>query len=915
MNKYQTLEHYFGYKTFRRGQEKIIDAILNGDDVLGIMPTGAGKSICYQIPALMLDGITIVISPLISLMKDQVSSLIQSGINAAFINSTLTQRQTELALTRAANGFYKIIYVAPERLETSAFMRFASSANISMVVVDEAHCVSQWGQNFRPSYLHISEFIKALPHRPIAAAFTATATDKVRDDIVELIGLNSPKITTTGFDRPNLYFEVTKPVDKMAALTSYLMLNRGKSGIVYCSTRKQVDDVYETLSIEGWNAGKYHAGMTDSERDSMQEAFIRDEINIMVATNAFGMGIDKSNVAFVVHYNMPKNMESYYQEAGRAGRDGQPAECVLFYNYKDVTINQFLIEKSFEDNPDFDEETAENLKNNELELLKQMTFYSTSKYCLRRFMLRYFGEHPEFQNCGSCSNCTQPHTDVEARDITLEAQKILSCIKRMGERQTKWVIIDILRGSENNRVQLCGGNRQSTFGIMKDCGSRELGLMIDSLIADKYISEAEDGSLGWGMNARGVIYSGMRVTIKALRLSEAQPTASDESNITYDIDSELFSRLKALRTKVADINGVPPFVIFSDATLRDMCAKMPTNEAQFQTVYGVGRVKTEKFGRRFIDEIQHYCDESGAAPKTSEPIDNKKKELKPKKPKKPKYEKAANQPDIHLKKSDNGDYILPDEVDKDLFTALRELRADLAFDYGVQTSNFANIDALAQISADMPATLAELRRMGILPPQTEAVCGQAFVNAVREHLKQIGRIPDEPSDCIINIDKALLKKLKALRKKISSSIYTPQNRIMSDYTLEKMSEIKPIMRSQLLENIYLGNSKCLIFGRIFLEEIRAYAGIGDNIFNGFEGAPEIDRGLFIKLAELRHSLAKKQEKPDLSVFSDYTLYDLCVKLPQNEEDLKAVYGIGDVKCRLYSGELIGCIKRNMKKGG
>lgn len=898
MDKYQTLEHYFGYKSFRNGQENLIDGILVGRDVLGIMPTGAGKSICYQIPALMFDGITLVISPLISLMKDQVSALVQSGVSAAFINSTLTPRQSELALYRAANGIYKIIYVAPERLTTNSFLEFARNADISMVVVDEAHCVSQWGQNFRPSYLKIAEFVGALSRRPITAAFTATATSRVRDDIINLLQLHSPEITTTGFDRSNLYFEVSKPKDKFTALTSYLSMNRGKSGIIYCSTRKLVEEVADRLNESGWNVGKYHAGMPDSERSRVQDLFIRDECPVIVATNAFGMGIDKSNVSFVVHYNMPKNMESYYQEAGRAGRDGEPAECILLYSGQDVNINKFLIEKSFENNSEFDEDTAEVLKANELELLRQMTFYSTSKYCLRKFMLKYFGEYTEYENCGNCSNCTQPHTDFEARDITVEAQKILSCIKRMGEKQTKWVIIDVLRGAENNRVELCGGNKQSTFGIMKDSSSREIEIMIDSLIGDKYISEESDGTLGWGINARGVIYSGMRVTMKTHKTDDIHKQIADEKKIGKNANPELLQRLKELRKKVAAMNGVPAFVIFSDATLRDMAEKMPTSEAQFQTIYGVGRVKTEKFGRKFMDEIESFLDESGVSPS-------------PSKPKKKTSNKAPNSPNIHLSKDEKGNYILPPEVDGDLFAALRTLRADLSSDFGIQSNLLASTDALAQISAEKPVTLAGLKALGILPPRTELICGDEFVRTVREHLEKQGAEISEECDCPINPDYALLGILKELRKKISNCIYTPHNRIISTPTLEKMSELKPMTRSQLVEKIYLGNSKCLVFGQAFVEKIREYVGETEQP-DGFDGAPQADGVLFLRLAELRHKHALKEDKSDIAIMSDYTLYDMCIKKPQNEEDFRTVYGIGEFKSAKYCAEFTRCIAEYLR---
>lgn len=912
MDKYQALEHYFGYKSFRDGQEKLIDGILSGKDVLGIMPTGAGKSICYQIPALLFKGITLVVSPLISLMKDQVSALVQSGVSAAFINSTLTPKQSELALCRAEKGIYKIIYVAPERLETNSFLEFAKKADISMVVVDEAHCVSQWGQNFRPSYLKIAEFVRLLNKRPVTAAFTATATDRVRDDIINLLELKSPEVTTRGFDRSNLYFEVIKPKDKFTALLSYLSMNRGKSGIVYCATRKLVEEVADNLNENGWNAGKYHAGMSDRDRSSAQDLFIRDERPIMVATNAFGMGIDKSNVSFVVHYNMPKNMESYYQEAGRAGRDGEPAECILLYGGSDVRLNRFLIEKSFENSDEFDEQTAEALKSNELELLKQMTFYSTSKYCLRRFILKYFGERPDFENCGNCSNCTQPHTDFETHDITVETQKILSCLKRMGERQTKWVIIDILRGVENNRVELCGGNKQSTFGIMRSVSSREIEIMIDSLIGDKYINEGGDGVLSWGMNARGVIYSGMRVTLKIHKTDEVQRQIADEKKIGENANPELLGRLKELRRKVADMNGVPAFVIFSDATLRDMSAKMPTNEAQFQSVYGVGRVKTEKFGRKFMDEIEKFCAESGSASKLSEYRTEAEHKEKSHKAKKSSENKAVNSPEIHLNKGEDGNYILPPEVDGDLFASLRTLRADLSSDFGIQSQSLASTDALAQICADKPCTLAKLHEMGILPIRTELICGDTFVCAVRKHAERAGEKISEECDCNISPDDTVLEKLKELRKKISDYVYTPQNRIISTPTLEKMSELKPVTRSQLVEKIHLGNSKCLIFGQVFVDEIRKCTGETD-LPDGFEGAPTADDTLFLRLAELRHKYALRQEKSDISVMSDYTLYDMCIKKPQNEEDFRAVYGIGEFKSNKYGADFIKCISDYEKK--
>ena len=906
MTKAETLEHYFGYKTFREGQETIIDRLLSGNDAVGIMPTGAGKSICYQVPALMMEGITLVISPLISLMKDQVSALVQSGVSAAFINSTLTPRQSDLALSRAANGAYKIIYVAPERLTAPSFLDFAMNADISMVVVDEAHCVSQWGQNFRPSYLKIAGFIQSLRKRPVAGAFTATATKKVRDDIVELLGLASPLVTATGFDRPNLYFEVVKPKDKFSALTAYLDLNRGKSGIIYCSTRKAVEEVCDRLNENGWNAARYHAGLSDAERNEAQELFIKDEKPVIVATNAFGMGIDKSNVSFVVHYNMPKNMESYYQEAGRAGRDAQPAECILLYSSQDVRINRFLIEKSFEDlsNTELDAETAEKLKENELELLRQMTFYCASKYCFRKFILKYFGEPPAFENCGNCSNCTKAHTEFESADVTIEAQKILSCIKRMNESQTRWVIIDILRGTLNNRVELCGGNRQSTFGVMRDAGSREIDRIIDSMISDKYISEAPDGTLRWGSGARGVIYSGMRVTVKKQISSDDDKRKEDA--IGLHADPELLSRLRALRAEVASIKGVPPYIIFTEASLRDMAEKKPTSEAQFRKIYGVGSVKTEKFGRKFIDEIEAYLSEHGiprADSSESTPLFPKKKKTA-----RSGRNSAPNSPNIHLSKDADGKYILPPEADGELFTALRTLRADLSSDYGIQSNVLVSTDALAQLCADKPLTLEKLRQMGILPPTTVEYCGDLIVLCIRDHIENKGDVISEPCDCSIHPDMTLFGLLMKLSREISGRIYTPVNRIISEPTLKKMSEIKPVTRFQLMEKLHIGNSKSLVFGRLFINAMREYTGEKSQS-DGFDGAPEADRELFIKLAELRHRFAMREDKTDLSVMNDYTLYDICIKRPQNSEDFRAIYGIGEFKSQKYADAFIAEVNR------
>lgn len=465
MTQYEILKQYFGYDTFREGQDVLIESILNGRDVLGVMPTGAGKSLCYQIPALMMDGITLVISPLISLMKDQVSNLNQVGILAAFINSSLTASQYYRVLELARAGKYPIIYVAPERLMSEDFLKFALDAQvkISMVAVDEAHCVSQWGQDFRPSYLKIVDFINRLPVRPVVSAFTATATAEVRDDIMDILMLRDPTVMTTGFNRPNLYFSVQTPKDRYAAMVNFLERHRGESGIVYCLTRKVVEEVCGQLIKDGFLATRYHAGLGDEERRNNQEDFIFDRAQIMVGTNAFGMGIDKSNVRFVVHYNMPKNMESYYQEAGRAGRDGEPAECILLYGGQDVVTNQFFIDNN-QDNEALDSMTREIVMERDRERLRKMTFYCFTNECLRDYILRYFGEYGS-NYCGNCSNCL---SQFETVDVTGIARGLMGCVESCRQRYGTNVIIDTVRGANTAKIRNYRMDENSLRGTGKN---------------------------------------------------------------------------------------------------------------------------------------------------------------------------------------------------------------------------------------------------------------------------------------------------------------------------------------------------------------------------------------------------------------------------------------------------------------
>ncbi len=607
-DKHSILSTYFGYSTFRTGQEQIIDAVLQGRDALAIMPTGAGKSLCFQVPALLLSGITLVISPLISLMTDQVNALRQMDIHAAFLNSSLTVVQQRKVLDNAESGEYKIIYVAPERLLTPDFLAYSAATDIAFVCVDEAHCVSQWGQDFRPSYLHIHEFIATLPNRPIVGAFTATATARVREDITSLLDLQNPEIVATGFDRANLYFEVQSPKSKFAALERFLDSRKEKSGIVYCSTRKTVEDTCQKLNAAGYNATRYHAGLTDLERRTNQEDFQVDNAKIMVATNAFGMGIDKSNVAFVVHFNMPKNMESYYQEAGRAGRDGSSAECLLLYSGQDVITNQFFIDKSGE-NESMDAESLATFKKNERERLKQMTFYCNTQDCLRGFILKYFGDNAS-NHCGNCGSCLQ---NFDKKDITVDAQKILSCVKRMGEKYGVKLLVDTLRGLKNERINALGFDALPTYGIMKDISEKQLREMISFLLADGYLASTDDEYpiIHLTPTSKEILFCGKTL---AMNLScDVEPTSKmRREKSDTSANPRLFSKLQALRSQLAKAQSVPAYTIFPDATLHEICVRLPRDKRQMLEISGVGMVKFERYGDLFLDVVNESIDDGSA---------------------------------------------------------------------------------------------------------------------------------------------------------------------------------------------------------------------------------------------------------------------------------------------------------------
>lgn len=598
MTAIEVLKKYFGYDNFRAGQAEIISHILKKEDCLGIMPTGAGKSICYQIPAMVFDGITVVISPLISLMKDQVDSLNQIGIPATYINSSLTESDYLQTIQNIYHRIYKIIYVAPERLFSDTFINMLNFLDISMIAIDEAHCVSQWGHDFRPSYCEIAKVISNLNKRPVIVSFTATATQVVKDDIIKLLNLQKPYVLTTGFNRENLYFSVQTPKSKKQFLLNFLEEHKNVSGIIYCSTRKTVDEVYERLCNYGYKVSKYHAGMTEKNRSNSQDNFVYDTTEIMVATNAFGMGIDKSNVRYVIHYNMPSDLESYYQEAGRAGRDGDKAECILLFNRSDVVTNKFLIAHSSEGN-----------HTNDYQKLNDIVDYCNTSKCLRSYILEYFGETPNFNNCKFCSNC---NSEIEITDITIDSKKILSCIKRMHERFGAGLVADVLKGSKSAKVKSLGFDCISTYGIMSEYSRDTIRDLISFLIAEGYIKSIGDKYpiLALTNTANDVLFSDTQVVIKKKIERVFKPEKDSKYNIeSLYFDSKLFEILRELRMQVAKQNNVPPFIIFTDVSLKQMSTYYPINVDSMLKISGVGSFKLEKYGDAFIDTIRNYVEE------------------------------------------------------------------------------------------------------------------------------------------------------------------------------------------------------------------------------------------------------------------------------------------------------------------
>ncbi|MCB2300524.1 DNA helicase RecQ [Clostridium tagluense] len=585
----EKLKKYYGYDSFRKGQESVIESIINGKDTFAVMPTGAGKSVCYQIPALLLPGVTLVISPLISLMKDQVDTLNSVGIAATYINSSLSINEVNERIDKTSKGEFKLLYVAPERLESEFFCNMLNRLTISLLAVDEAHCVSQWGHDFRPSYSAISSLIRKLHVRPIIAAFTATATQAVRLDVIKLLELREPDIYVTGFNRENLSFTVIRGENKRDFVLKYIEDNKDKVGIIYTATRKETDNLYELLNKKGYNVGKYHAGLADSQRKENQEKFLYDDINIIIATNAFGMGIDKSNVRYVIHYNLTKSMEAYYQEAGRGGRDGEPSECILLFSAADVLLQKFFIEQST---------VSPERKISEYKKLQAMVDYAHTTRCLRQFILEYFGEENTRDKCDNCSTCND---ESELVDITIEAQKIFSCILRMKERFGTTLIAEVLRGSKNKKVLDLGFEKLSTYGIIKQYTVKEIRDLINVLTAEDYLSLA-DGQ-----------FPVVRLKEKAVAVLKNQEKVYqkvEKKKAKAVGGNGLFEILRSLRKEISEREKVPPYIVFADSALREMSEYFPVNRSEMLSIKGVGESKLNKYGEEFIQVIKKYMNEN-----------------------------------------------------------------------------------------------------------------------------------------------------------------------------------------------------------------------------------------------------------------------------------------------------------------
>ncbi|WP_244834190.1 DNA helicase RecQ [Clostridium sp. BJN0001] len=684
----ELLKEYFGYDSFRKEQKEIIDAIVNNNDTLAIMPTGGGKSICYQISSLMMKGVTLVISPLISLMKDQVDNIKTSGIDAAYINSSLSISDIKNILYKASIGEFKLIYVAPERLQSNEFLSAISSIQISQVAIDEAHCVSQWGHDFRTSYRYIKDFINLLKTRPVISAFTATATTQVQEDIVKLLDLKNPKLFISGFDRENLSLTVLKGVNKDKYILKFLNENKNVSGIIYCLTRKDTEKLYSKLIKADFNATLYHGGLSSEERAKNQDDFVYDRSNIIVATNAFGMGIDKSDVRFVIHYNMPQNIEGYYQEIGRAGRDGEKSECILLFAPGDVHMCKYLIEHSIE-NPE--------RRANQYAKLQLMTQYVYTDGCYKNFILKYFGENPK-SNCNNCSNCNR---NGEMQDRTIDAQKVLSCIFRMKHPFGSTMIIDVLKGSKNQRLLSFNFNTLTTYGLMKEYNKNDLKEFINKLIGNGYLDMVEGQFPVIKLNKMS--YKILKGEQKVLLIQDEKVNRVFESN-------DLFAKLKLLRAEISKEENLPPYMIFSDSALLEMSNRYPSSIKEFMDISGVGESKSQKYGDKFINAITDYIKEKNINITFTfkDSLDSKTKDVI-----------SSNELNV--------------TTDDSLLKELFETRKKIADSKGKLPYTVIPLKTLKEISARYPSSNDELKDISGLGPKKISDFGLKIINTVTSY--------------------------------------------------------------------------------------------------------------------------------------------------------------------------------------
>lgn len=687
------LHKYYGYTSFRKGQENIITSIINKEDVLAIMPTGGGKSICYQVPALCLDGITIVISPLISLMKDQVDALKTMGVKARLINSSLSNSEYNEALEEIENDECKIIYIAPERLDSMDFVNIIRGKNISQVAIDEAHCVSQWGHDFRVSYKKIPYFINRLDKRPIVTAFTATASNEVREDIINILNLHNPAVYITGFDRENLSINIVKSSSKNKYTLEYVENHKNESGIIYASTRKEVETIYEGLLKRNYSVAKYHAGLSNEARKEYQENFINDDIKIMVATNAFGMGIDKPNIRWVLHYNMPQSIENYYQEIGRAGRDGEDSECVLLFSPGDVHTQKYLVEVGIE-NPD--------RKRVQYKKLQQMVDLVYSNTCYRKNILNYFGE-TFLEDCNNCSNCLN---EGEVVDKTLDAQKVISCIARMKRSFGATMIIDVLRGSKNKKVLDLGFDTLTTYGIMKNYSNEDLKTFINTLVSHGFLDVVEN------IGPRGS-FPTIKLNEQSLKvIREEIKVEFKEDKVTKSryVENELYEMLVSLRSEIAKEEGIAPYMVFGDATLKNMASVYATNKEEMLNISGVGQIKYEKYGKRFEDIIEKYIEEKNIDKSKLNTVSGKSTGL-------------------------NSEYFNV-TTDKKLYERLRDYRLSVSKLEGVLPYMILSSNTLKEISGRYPLDEEQLKDICGIGPVKINKYGEDIINIVKEYIQE-----------------------------------------------------------------------------------------------------------------------------------------------------------------------------------